>query len=112
MGTEETEEKLEAKEPLLRYIIRQLFNQKVLLGVISLGMAWIAYRQMVNSGKQDTIIAKADTVAAKQVKIDSTTTVQYKGSVRRDSVNKVVNAKLDLHLHYDSLMMKKFNIKF
>jgi hypothetical protein len=111
MSEDETE-RLQENEPWKRYVIRQLFglarqvfNQKIMLAVISVVSIWIAARQQINSGKQDTIIAKADTVAAKQVKIDSTTTVQSKGSIRRDSINKVFNTKLDLLLHYDSIQL-------
>lgn len=108
---EETEEELKTKEPLFKYIIRQLFNQKVILGFITLLTLWITIRQQINSGKQDKIIAKADTVAANQIKVDSTTIIQSVKQVKRDSTNLIVLANQDTIKQEQRLLINYFKIK-
>ncbi len=102
MGTDD--DSLKTEEGRWAYVIKSLFDVRVLLlvlGIIQIIISTCNHKE--TNDKQDKVAAKQDTIQVKQAKIDSTTTIQSKGMSRRDSANKIINAKLDLILHNDSL---------
>jgi len=97
----ETEDEI-VKKSILVIIIKNITDVKVLLAAF--GFATLIFQYHISS-KQDHLQLQQDTISTKQ---DTTTKKQWKNSGKLDTLN-MNTAKA---LHYDSLILKKLNIKF
>lgn len=95
-------------DQLITYIVQQLFNQKVILAIVVALGGWNVYQGQTNKETVEHVAMVQDTVKQKQVVAQV-----WDSAVRKK--NDMWKAEMRvyslMHLHNDSLIMKKLNIK-